>query len=74
MILPTKHVPLERSALGTAALLLPMLGTQPTVSELWEISVVQETVGTFDQLVLGLDLLYVVGLVKYQDGRLVRAG
>jgi hypothetical protein len=73
MILPTKHVPLDRSALGTAALSLSALSTPRTVSELWEIPAVQDTVGTFDQLVLGLDLLYTVGLIQYKDGRLVRA-
>ena len=43
-----------------------------TISEVWDRPSL-EGVETFDQLILGLDLLFLMGLIGYTDGRLVRA-
>ena len=72
MILPTKHLPLEKSALGTAAVVLGLVGTRSTVSEAWERASADGIVETFDQLVAGIDLLYLMGILDYADGWLVR--
>jgi len=69
MILPTKHLPLDRSALGTSGLVLRHLREPQTVSELWE-RVSDAGVATFDQFVMALDLLYVLGAVEQDEGKL----
>jgi ABC-3C biological conflict system middle component len=72
MLLPTKHLPTDRSALGSGARLLPVLRERLTVSEAWEQVSRSGTIATFDQFILGLDFLFMLGLVVYREGRLVR--
>lgn len=74
MILPTKHLPLEKSALGSGALILRALSRPLTVSELWHRTRGTQGVATFDQLVLGLDFLYALSAIDIADGRIVRRG
>jgi len=71
-MLPTKHLPLNRSALGTAAVVSRYLTGRTTVSELWEQVATDPRVSSFDQLILGLDMLHLMGLVEYDGGWLVR--
>lgn len=71
MILPTKHIPLDKSAIGSAALVLRALARPLTVSELWE-KVSVAGIETFDQYIMGLTFLNALGVVDLQDGRLVR--
>lgn len=70
MILPTKHLPLDKSAIGSAAILLRSFAAGLTVSELWE-RVSSDGIATFDQFVMGLTLLYALGIVDHRNGRLV---
>lgn len=72
MILPTKHLPLERTLLAAGAELLEILEHPTTVSGLWDR--VRQTVAfpSFDHLVLALDVLFALGLVELVDGRLQR--
>jgi hypothetical protein len=69
MILPTKHLTLDKSALGSAAIVLRGFSEGSTVSELWE-RVSREGISTFDQFVMGLTLLYALGVVDHRNGRL----
>lgn len=71
MILPTKHIPIDKSAIGSAALVLRALTSPLTVSELWE-KVSQSGISTFDQYVMGLTFLNVLGIIDLQEGRVVR--
>jgi hypothetical protein len=70
MILPTKHLPLDKSAIGSAAILLRSFAAGLTVSELWE-RASSDGIATFDQFVMGLTLLYALGIVDHRNGRLV---
>ena len=70
MLLPTKHRPIDKSAVGLAAIVLRSFTGRPTVSELWE-RAARGGVSTFDQYVMALDLLFLLGIVEYRDGRLV---
>lgn len=70
MILPTKHLPLDKSAIGSAAILLRSFAAGLTVSELWE-RVSADGIATFDQFVMGLTLLYALGILDHRNGRLV---
>ena len=78
MILPTKHIRLDRSLLGLGAELLPLLDNDRTVSSLWDaFSKQRQRVGTssitFDWFILGVDFLFTAGTIELHDGRLRRA-
>lgn len=72
MILPTKHLPLERTLLAGGAQLLGILDRPQTVSQLWDQVRGQSAFPTFDHLALTLDLLFALGMIDVQDGRLRR--
>jgi hypothetical protein len=77
MVLPTKHLALNRSLLGIGADVLVLLQQPISVSRMWE-EFKQTREGSeanrvpFDWFILALDLLYMVGAVEYRRGRLVR--
>lgn len=72
MILPTKHLPPSKAIIGVAGKLVGPLASKPTVTDLWERVRNDPDVGTFERFVLGLDLLYLLGVVDIMEGRLVR--
>lgn len=72
MILPTKHLPLERTLLAGGAQLLALLLSPSTVSELWDRARGDTAFPSFDHLVLALDVLFALGMVGLHDGRLHR--
>jgi hypothetical protein len=74
MILPTKHINPLDSLLGVGALILERLKTTKTVTQLWDEMRDLPQVVTFERLVLGLDLLYIMGLVELDGGVIRRAG
>ncbi len=71
MILPTKHINPLDSLLGIGALVLGRLRTEKTVTQLWDEMCDLPQVATFDRLILGLDLLYTMGLIEL-DGGVIR--
>ena len=71
MILPTKHIGPLDSLLGIGALILERVQTPRTVTQLWDELRAMPQVATFERLLLGLDLLYMMGLVEL-DGGVVR--
>ena len=73
MILPTKHLPLSRSYLNVGAIILDMINNKRTVSLLWDAIKGRHEVQSFDRFVLGLDMLFVLGLIDISDeGVIVR--
>jgi hypothetical protein len=78
MILPTKGIRADRALLSVGADILRLLEEPKTVSRVWEEirawrdkSPTSSTLA-FDWFVLALDLLYVLGAVELEQGRLVR--
>jgi hypothetical protein len=72
MILPTKHLPLERTLLAGGAQLLSLLARPSTVSELWDHARGETAFPSFDHLVLALDVLFALGMIGLDGGRLKR--
>lgn len=72
MILPTKHLTLSRSMLYVGAVIIEETDRASTVTALWDRCRRRPEVGTFDRFVLGLDLLFMLGIVTYEDGMLRR--
>lgn len=72
MILPTKHLPSDRTLLAAGARILRELQTPATVSVAWDRVRTDPSMPTFDRFVLALDFLFALGLVSLQRGRLTR--
>lgn len=76
MILPTKHIPEERSLLGVGGTILALLAErEATVSSLWEgVQEARPETGrvSFDWFILSLDLLFAMGSVRLDRGVLKR--
>ena len=73
MIYPNKTIELKYTLLGVGSLIVTELNTPQTVSSLWERIRTREEIGTFEKYVLTLDFLYLIGLVKMDDG-IIRRG
>lgn len=78
MILPSKHISRDRALLSVGARILPYLSRPRTVSALWEV-MVSVAAGTSDpvslhynEFVLALDLLFLLGAIEIQSGLLRR--
>lgn len=76
MILPTKHLPLDRALIGIGADVLALLTRPMTMSRLWdELRARRDesshAVVDYRWFVLALDLLFMVGAIEL-DERLLR--
>ena len=72
MILPTKHIAFSNSLLNTGAILLNRVQEQRTVTSLWgEVKMIKE-IRTYHRFTLALDLLYILGLIEFNNGFLQR--
>lgn len=72
MILPTKHITVHDSLIGLGAILLSRLDEPATVSVLWQEVRELPQVATFERFTLTLDLLYLMNIVEYRDGNILR--
>jgi len=74
MIIPTKHTKLANSILGIGSEILKKTNDEQTVSSLWENLRDSSEINSFEQFILGLDFLFILGVVEFKDGLLVRVG
>lgn len=76
MILPTKHLPLDRSLIGVGADVLSLLETPKTVNKLWvefqALSEEKNSRRTFDWFTLTISMLYSVGAIEMAGVRIRR--
>ena len=64
---------LSRSYLNVGAVLLGSINNRRTVSLLWDEMKARPEIGSFSRFVLGLDMLFVLGLIGITDeGVIVR--
>jgi len=70
--LPTKHVPVEQSLVGVAALLIAIVRPNDTVSSLWDRCRTDVRVRTFDRFAAALTILYAGRLIRLERGLLQR--
>ena len=80
MIVPTKHISVAESILGFGAVLLEGISGSIHVDDLWRRfhrinnSKDYPSYQSFDNFILALDLLYIVGLIELEaDGSVTRA-
>lgn len=72
MILPTKHIKLSSSLLNLGAILLKQMYETQTVSLLWDKTRILPEIKTFGRFTLGLDLLFILGIVDFKDGLIMK--
>ena len=76
MILPTKHLPEERSLIGIGGEVLGLLNEKKTVSALWNefkhSYLERGATVTFDWFVLALDLLFMMNVITTEKGTVRR--
>ncbi len=79
MILPTKTLPPSRCLLGVGANVLRLLGEPKPVSRLWPefkaeyLPHADAPAVSFAWFILSLDLLFVLGAIELDHGRIVRS-
>jgi hypothetical protein len=72
MILPNKYTREEDALIGIGAILLNELSSAMFLSTLWEKAKVHNNIGNFEQFILGLDLLFMMGLVNIKNNEISR--
>lgn len=77
MILPSKHIPVDRSLIGVGAEILNELDRPKSVSRLW--GDMQKRRGDsvnrlpYDWFLLSLNMLYTIDAVAFDEGRIRRS-
>jgi len=72
MMLPDKHLPIERSLIFLGAVVLEQLRQPRSVSALWESVRQTPGIGTFHQFTLAVTFLFTIGAVSFVDDLLYR--
>lgn len=78
MLLPTKHIIAENSILGVGADLLRLIEHPKAVAVLFrDLQELRQNDGLnaiqFDWFLLALDFLFLIGLIRYDAGTILRA-
>lgn len=68
MILPSVHLPAERTLLGVGAAVLGEVRGPTTMTRLWSRLRGDPAVGTYERLVLAVDLLFLLGALRVERG------
>lgn len=68
MILPGKHIKLSNSILNVGAILLKQMDSAQTITMLWNVPTIKSEIYSFEKFILGLDFLFMLGLIEYQQG------
>ena len=71
MVLPTKHLPLNRTLLAVGAQILEILGKRPrSVSTTWEKLRLQNRNTSFEQFTLASSFLFALGAIEFEGENL----
>jgi hypothetical protein len=72
VILPNKYLREDEALLGVGGKILLLLQQDMLLSELWEETKKKENIGNFERFVLALDLLYLLGLIIFEENKIKR--
>ena len=70
MILPDKYLQENDVLIGVGATLLSHLSSDANISELWDTVKESPNIGTFKRFILGLDFLFMLGLVTFHENKI----
>ena len=68
MILPTKHITCDNSLIGLGAKIIANIAKPISIVKLWDILRNDKSIGTYERFILALDLLFIVGAIKFSKG------
>ena len=72
MILPTKHISLTNSYLGSGMTVLQALSAPMSVNKLWKAVGFKANIANPRRFYFTLDLLYMLGAIELKDGKIQR--
>jgi hypothetical protein len=72
MILPNKYLKESEALLGIGAILMQKIPSSIFISELWESVKEISNIGNFERFVLGLDLLFLLDLIKIENNKIIK--
>ena len=72
MIMPNKNIKLEYSLLNCGAIILENLQEIDTISSLWEKARLTETMVNYEKFVLTMDYLFLIDVIRMDNGMIVR--
>ncbi len=72
MILPTKDITIEQALITAGADIIMELTKPVSVSELWLNVRETPSIKTYERFILALDMLHILGVVIFRDGKLVK--
>ena len=70
MILPSKYLQENDALIGVGATLLNLLKEECSLSDLWDRAKHSADIGSFERFILGLDILFILGAIKEESGRI----
>jgi len=68
MILPTKYIQESHTLLAVGGIVLSKLKRPCTLTSLWENTRKIPQIGTYERLVLALNMLYILGAIDISQG------
>ena len=72
MILPNKHLRENETLIGVGAVLMQKIPSSILISDLWELVKEATEIGNFERFILGLDLLFLLNVIKIENNKIVR--
>ena len=71
MILPNKYVRVHESLIGVGSTLLSNMADENSLSVLWESVKGSSNIGNYERFVLGLDLLFLLGVIEIIEDKII---
>ena len=72
MILPGKHIKLSRSILNVSSVLIQNIDNKQSIATLYNKTISNSNIRTYEIFIMGLDLLFIFGLITLDDDRILR--
>ena len=72
MLLPTKYIPESHTLLAVGGIVLSKLERPCTLTTLWENTRKIHQIGTFERLILSLNMLYILGAIDVSKGMIIK--
>lgn len=72
MIMPNKFLSEYDALIGVGSVLLDKLTVGTTLSTLWDETKDISNIGNFERFILGLDLLFILGLIEVKIDKIIK--
>ncbi len=72
MIMPNKFLSEHDALIGVGSVFLDKLAVGKTLSTLWDETKDISNIGNFERFILGLDLLFILGLIEVKIDKIIK--